>query len=394
MNIFGLNIQRQKRAIDENGDAYVFSPTQQHIPFSLLDGGNRSATSIAAVYRCVNLISDSIAMLPIHVKHGNETDEQHPINALFADADNNLSKFQMVRMLLQSVLLRGNGYAYIVRKGTTPVALRYLDPADVQVQYDKQKDKLFYRCATVSNKLIEPVNMLHFKKYSNDGINGVSVIASTSHLMNAAKVTEQTAENMFKKGGRLDGILKMQFGSGTTDQKKEAKQSYLNSISDGVAVLPTGVDYQPVAASSADLQLIEQRKYNALSIAQVFGVPPVLIGLSENTYGSVEALLTVFNLQTLQPYISMFEDEVNRKLLLPVETADHWRVDLDETFMLKAKKSDEATYYTNLTSRGIMTVNEARLQLGLPAVDGADELLIPYTDIQTNKINNTDNESE
>ena len=41
-----------------------------------------------------------------------------------------------------------------------------------------------------------------------------------------------------------------------------------------------------------------------------------------------------------------------------------------------------------------MTVNEAREQLGLPRVENGDSLVIPYTDINQNKVNGEDNSEE
>ena len=38
-----------------------------------------------------------------------------------------------------------------------------------------------------------------------------------------------------------------------------------------------------------------------------------------------------------------------------------------------------------------MTVNEAREQLGLPRVENGDSLVIPYTDINQNKVNGEGN---
>ena len=34
-----------------------------------------------------------------------------------------------------------------------------------------------------------------------------------------------------------------------------------------------------------------------------------------------------------------------------------------------------------------MTINEARTKLGLPTKEGCDDLIIPFTDIASNKVN-------
>jgi hypothetical protein len=49
-----------------------------------------------------------------------------------------------------------------------------------------------------------------------------------------------------------------------------------------------------------------------------------------------------------------------------------------------------AEYLSKLTSGGIMTTNEARKVIGLSPVDGGDEIVIPYTKIADNQLNNND----
>ena len=76
-----------------------------------------SAMNLSAVFRCVDLISDSVAMLPIKVisKTSNKIDEKtnHPLYLVFSDGLNNLNKFEFIKILIQSVLLKGNGFALI-----------------------------------------------------------------------------------------------------------------------------------------------------------------------------------------------------------------------------------------------------------------------------------------
>jgi hypothetical protein len=47
---------------------------------------------------------------------------------------------------------------------------------------------------------------------------------------------------------------------------------------------------------------------------------------------------------------------------------------------------------STLVGKGIITINEARHQLGLNPMDGGDELIIPFTNIDDNKINNKNTE--
>ena len=63
-------------------------------------------------------------------------------------------------------------------------------------------------------------------------------------------------------------------------------------------------------------------------------------------------------------------------------------VDLDETALLKTDKAATASYFSTLTTNGILTRNEARVALGHAPVDGGDTLQVAFSDIAQNTINN------
>lgn len=75
MKILGFNISREKRAV---GDAIITTPYDSQsmgLTFGLLNQQN-TAMAISAVYRATELISDSVAMLPIQVKAVDETNHK------------------------------------------------------------------------------------------------------------------------------------------------------------------------------------------------------------------------------------------------------------------------------------------------------------------------------
>ena len=119
----------------------------------------------------------------------------------------------------------------------------------------------------------------------------------------------------------------------------------------------------------------------------------MLLGdLSHSSYNTIEAANIEFVNRTLAPYISMIEDEFNRKLVKPSETGV--RIDLDQTYLLDTNKTTLSTYIKTLVSGGIMSINEARAMIGLPYKEGCDDLIIPYTDIAANKLGNNDIEEQ
>lgn len=373
---------------------YVTPSFQEALTFNGINN-QYSAMNLSAAYRATEIISDSIAMLPIRVKLHNGTHkeelESHSLNLIFSDkSGNTITKFNLMKLLIQSVILRGNGFAYIYRaKDGTVTNIRYVESKDVQIHYNKSKDELYYTISHISNKRIEPINVIHLIKNSYDGINGISVLSYAARSLGISNNTENSANSFFTNGCNLAGVLTVQ-GQLTQKQKDDIRSSWNQAYSNGgngLAVLQGNMSYQPIQLNAADSQMLESRQFNVQDIARFFGISPVLLGdLSHSSYSTIEATQNQFLLHTLQPYITMIESEFNRKLLKPSES--NLSINLDETALLKTDKTALASYYTSLLNSGVLCVNEVRKELGYSEIEGGDKHLIAYTKIEDNTLNN------
>ena len=376
--IFSLTSMEQREAPKQKLE-YVNPCANGGLPFAkFLDRG--TALNLSTAYRCVELISDSIGTLPFQVKKvgrkgKSNVMENHPLVKIVYDKENRLTKFMLFKLLVQSVILKGNGFAYIQRANDgTPTSLRYLEPTDVTINYNKQTNELYYLANKVTPGRINPKDMLHFVKNSYDGVNGISLISYASRSLRLANDTESSASRFFGSGCNLSGILKI-MGNPTQEQMLDAKNTWNLVNNDGLAVMKGNMEYTPIQLNATDSQLLESRKYNVQDICRFFGVSPILVGdLSNSSFSTIEAVQNEFLTHTLSPYISMFEDELNRKLV----TQDNIYINLDETAILRTDKQQLATYYNTLLNSGVLSINEVRKELGYNEVEGLDEHHIPY----------------
>lgn len=360
-----------------------------------------NAMGLSAVYRATEIISDSIAILPIKIKINNQNHKEelsnHPLNLIFSDKNGGIiSKYNLIKLLIQSVLLRGNGFAYIQRANDgTVINIRFLESSDVTIQYNKQKNELFYLSNVIGSRRIEPINMIHLLKNSYDGVNGVSVISYASRTLNISNYTEESSKDFYEKGMNLKGIIK--FNSVRNyNQENDFRNQWVEANkmgNSGIAVIPHDVTFQPISVNASDAQLIETRGFNLQEIARFFGISPILLGdLSHSGYNSIEATQQQFLINTLQPYITMLESEFNRKLLKPSEA--NLSINLDETYLLRTDKTAQASYYNTLLSSGVLCINEVRREMGLSPIEGGDKHIIAYSKIEDNTINQTSETSD
>ena len=388
---------KKKEEEKRDGTINYISYGGEALPFSQLQN-TYTAMNLSAVYRAVEIISDSVAMLPIKIKQIDATHKEelstHPLNMIFQD--NLISKYNLIKLLIQSVLLKGNGFAYIHRAADgTATALQFLEAGDVNIFYKKEKEELYYTCNIISKKKIEPCNMIHLVKNSYDGINGVSVLTYASRSLKLAGNTENSANSFFTNGCNLSGVLTVQ-GQLNDKQRSDIRTSWNQAYSNGgngLAILQGNMDYKPIQLNAADSQMIESRQFNVEDIARFFGISPILLGdLSHANYNSIEALQQMFLLHTLQPYIEMCEEEFTRKLFKPSER--NLVVNFDETAILKTDKVALAQYYGSLLDKGVLCVNEVRKELGYSEIEGGDKHLIAYTKIEDNVINKTESNDD
>lgn len=390
-NIFKRNKNKEERALTGYySDALNFN---NYSSFSA-----NYAMRLSAVYRAVELISDSVAMLPIYVQFtdndGYKTRyNEHSTNKLLNEQPNKLmTRYQFIKLLMIDVMLRGNGFAYIRRDDIgNCIELVYLRPDTVTIDYNELTRELKYRCNTVTG-IIEPCNIIHLVKYSTDGIHGVSILQNAKNTLALTSDTEKQASNFFKSGCALSGILKVQ-GQLSDTQKQQIKSSWnsaYNGEASGLAVIQGNMDYQQISVNAADAQLLESRLFNITDIARFFGLSPVLLGdLSKSSYSTLEQSQLQFLSQTLQPYITMIEQEFSRKIFRPSEL--NLSVNVDEKALIMTDKAALASYYVQMLQNGLMTANEIRKEIGLSSIEGGNVTVMQaqYLQQQSNNIVNS-----
>lgn len=366
---------------------------------NLVNKAQIPSISLSAVFAAVEIISNSVAELPINVKtREDDKTGMIKVHPIYEALNNGITtKFMLLKMLITDMLLYGNGIAYIDRDADgTPLQIVYCPYGTYNINYNANTRQLYYTITSLRRGRIEPIDIIHLVKNSRNGVEGIGVLNYASHTLELAKATEKAAQDYFSSGCHVAGILTTNATRLTKDQRETIRDAWNQAHGNkgtGMAILENGMQYSPVAANSKESQLLETRLFNLNDIARFFSISPVLLGdLSHSSYSTIEASLLEFVTHTLFPYITLIENEFTRKLIKPSEK--NLFIDLDENYIVKSDKQSQANYLSTLVSKGIMTVNEARYQLGLNPMEGGDKLFVAFTDINQNTINNKNTEKE
>ena len=290
-----------------------------------------------------------------------------------------------MKTLITSVLLDGNGYAYIERDDKGDAVALKLIPSEL-VTVSNLNDNIMYNVVGFK-QLVEPVNMIHILNFSYDGITGISTLQHARNTLGLATDSEAHAEGFFKGGANLAGIIKVQ-SSLTPKQKQDIRESWQSTFSpitgtpNGIAVLEGNMDFQPITVNPSDAQLLETRQFNVIDICRFFGVSPVkAFDLSKSSYSTVEATQLAFLTDTLAPLLEKIELEFERKLYKPSER-NSIDVRFDTSVLLRADKASLANYYNTLFQIGVITPNEIRKALDLEAIENGDHTFV-QVNVQT-----------
>ena len=350
-----------------------------------------SASSLSAFFAARELISNSIAMLPINIKIKNEIVEDSELSTVFNNSL--ISKFNLIKAIIQDVIDWGDAVCYIQRgQNDIPVELVYCPRGSYTIDYNENTRKIRYKINFLQS-FVEPKDVLHFYKNNQpNGVQGRSITGFANNILELSKATDKAAKNYYSSGCAVNGVLSIK--GARRDAKEKARQAFTEvhsgANSSGLVILDDDLDYKPISSNANDSQMLETRLFNVTEIARFFNISPVLLGdLSKSSYNTIEASQREFVTHTLMPYIAMFESEVNRKLT----TAQYkdFTIDLNEDFLIKGDSNTISQYYSTLVEKGIMSRNEARRALGLPQLDGLDDIIIPYTKIDDNTIGNNKN---
>nr|DAH86358.1 MAG TPA: portal protein [Caudoviricetes sp.] len=343
---------------------------------------------LSTVYRCVDLISDSVAVLPLKTysidSEGFKKEcKEHPVYMLLdLEPNDDMTRYIFFKTLMASVLLDGNGYAYIERDANLNVLqLIYIPSRNVSIVYITDRRGIMRKRYQVVGfkELVEPRDMIHVLNFTYDGIIGVSTLTHARQSLNISTESEEHAAGFFKSGGSVSGILTVEGRRLDKEQKDQIYETWDERMAqhpNGIAVLEGNMKYQPITINPKDSQLLESRQFNVVDICRFFSVSPVkAFDLSKSSYSTVEATQLQYLTDTVLAVITKIEQEINRKVFLPSERG-RIVAEFDTSAILRTDKAAQASFYKEMSYVAGITPNETRRELGYPRLEGGDNAFV------------------
>lgn len=353
------------------------------------------AMKISTVNRCVEVLSNSMAVLPIYIMN-EATKERLPNHrlgkVLWGRANEAMTSYDYTRLLLNNEILRGNAYALIYRDRSSgdPVELIPLPPDYVDIFVDPS-GKLWYVFTHPLTGIVtwlRPEDVLHYKAYSEDGIQGISILRRASTTLDTAQSAQLYENSVWRNGGQPSGVLTTDSDLGgmvpdpqdpaKTINRKDLLRREWERIHRGpdnafrLAVLDLGLKYQPISMTNADAQFVESNDVRVADVCRFFGVPLHLAFAGKQSYQSNEQNGIEYVTYTLLGYETQWSQEDSYKLLLPGERRGSLRIRRELKVFLKGDTAAQAAWYQAMRLNGAYNANEIRALEDLPAILGGE----------------------
>ena len=362
------------------------------------EADSESAMKVSAVYACVELRSNAIAMLPsfiIDTMTREHLDDHYLGNVLWRRPNAIMTPLRFRQLTETQVLLRGDCFVWIYRDGAgRPVELLPIPDGWCYRVFNTTTERWEYRAQdpkSGKSYTFAPIDILHYDGLTLDGVHSVSVLECARRTIETAGLMEDYQRATYRNGGRPSGVLEIEGDLGGTTEvlqsdgtKKampikeviRAEWERYNTGADNhfrTAILDHGLKYKPIAVTNADAQFVESKSITVEDICRFFSVPPYKLGIGKQSYNSNEQNNLEWATTTLQPRITAREQEETWKLLTYSEqTRGRLRVRYNMAAILRADAKTRAEVENIYRMNGTYSVNDICDLEDRPHVPGGD----------------------
>jgi HK97 family phage portal protein len=331
--------------------------------------GHHHAMSHMTVFACVRILADTVASCPWYAyrrdKNGMPV-KLNPQPSLIKKPVPQMNLFDWKWFMMSSLTLRGNAFNMVTARDRdfNPTGLMPLHPDIVSVELktpDTQAEwyEPIYR---VHGELIPNMDIIHVRRFTMPGeALGLSPIQMAMRAIDSGLSAEEYGRRYFHDSANPSSILR-------TDQTlddaavKQTQQQWVQSNGGRrrPAILTGGWEWKPITIPPDESQFLETQNMSEHKIAQMYGVPPHLLGVTEKqtSWGTgIEQMGLGFNIYSLSGWVNCFESHFSDLTPGP----QYVQFDM-KRHLLRGDSKTRSEGYDLARRTGWMNVNEIRAE--------------------------------
>lgn len=335
------------------------------------------------VFTAIDIISKDIASTSIQFNDADSylDDDKKILKLLNKRPNPYLDAWHFKYIIVANMLLNGNSYVEIVRddKGQ-PIELYHMQNSAVSIEQIDDKIKYNYIDERDGHVRFDTDDVLHFRMFSMDGFNGYSPLFALANEIGISMGSKKFLDEFFKNGGTSTAILKYEDGRYSDEELAIIRQNFENSQlknNNGLVMLDDTMTFDRLKVPTEVLNFLNSYKFSTQQVAKAFGLPLSKLGI-ETVNTSLKDSGIEYYRSTLYPIFSMMNAEIEEKLFAqaPYEVT----LDYDVTRLIDSDPKVKLERVTQLFTKKIITLDEARAQFGFKPVENGSE---PLADLNT-----------
>jgi HK97 family phage portal protein len=347
------------------------------------------AESNIIIARAVNIISTTLASVPIKLYRGEEEINSGPLYELLKNPNNLEAWPRFCSAFTSMALVDGQSFAILgERRPSTTIPVDMIPASSSEVKPVRDEGSQYgldgWEIAGIG--IIDSDRVIRFE-YSgspNDPLGAVSPLAAAASDIEADDLAASFNRYALESGGAVAGVLSwtnpdVRLSEQDLDRASRSfEEKYSGSQNaNSTAVLSGDWNYQSLGQNSKDLEYIEGRRFIQQRLALIYGIPPVLLGdYSDAGLGAagLDTARRILYENAIIPFARSVQASLTRSLCRQNEQI---RFDFSQVEALREDFTQKLDQATKLAAIGypVNALNET-LGLGLPEVPWGDDALV------------------
>lgn len=365
----------------------IFSVGESSSAYSTITNKKEMMNHYASwVYACVSIIAKatSAARFRLYIDNGADELEEvskHPIIDLLENPNPFETKYEFLYRAMTHIQLTGDSFVYFARNKRKDIKEMYvLQPDKIEiipspvnfidkyVLIDLKQNQEFFINEIMHIKLPSP----------NDPYYGASPLTACAMSVDIDEYQHKYQMNLYKNGAIPPIVLETEQGLDEASIKRlrrDWERLHRSDANSGrTAILDRGLKVKAVGVSPKDLDWLSTNRMTRDDILSIYGVPPALLGLVEDSNrSSGETQEYTFHRQVVEPLLTLLDERLTKDIAKQYNK--NFIIQHDSTVPYDAERGARASQ-TRILS-GQTTINEERMSQGYKPIDGGDEILVP-----------------
>lgn len=349
------------------------------------------------LYTVVTFLARNVAQLGLHCfERVGETDRRRdrtsPLARSLAGVDGTMTTYDLIFALVGDLMLYDRAFWFVGDSAELPSGfmIRRIPPTwitpDKSSAFEVKSWLVTDGRGAVTKVPAEQI--LAFTGYSpTNPLRGAPAVDALRETLQEQIESAMYRGQVWKRGGRVSAVLQRptdapQWSDAARERFREdwyAKYTGRGPRAGGTPILEDGMTLNRIDFSAQEQQFVEAAKLSLVTVAAAFHVNPTMIGQNDGAnYSNVREFRKMLYGDTLGPLLAQIEARINTFLvpMLGLDPATHY-VEFNIAEKLQGSFEEQSAALASATGAPWMLRSEARALMNLPAVDGADDLVVP-----------------